>query len=290
MDFLSGTLLFLSAALASVKNVLIKTFSGYTINHREFFGLQSSIFGSGCVVLLIVNLFDFNGISGLTVLCAFLYGIFLVCAQWLYTIALTNGKTALCATVYSFGFVIPTLSGTIFWGETISVCGILGILTVVPALVISSINPSKGKSSKKSNSFIIPLILAMLCSGSLGIVQKVHQSSVYANQRNTLILIAFAFAAVVSIMLFLTLKKGEKQLDIKRVGTAAIVGAIFSCCNMLNTLLSGWLDSAIFFPAINIGSILFSLILGLIIYKERLTKKDALVLFLGTLAIVLVNL
>lgn len=290
MDFISGTLLFLSAVLASVKNVLIKTFTGYKIKNREFFGLQASIFGSGCIVLLFVNIFDFNGISGTTVLCAFLYGTFLVCAQWLYTIALTRGKTALCATVYSFGFVIPTLSGTMFWDETISVCGIIGIITVAPALVISGINPNDKTQSSKSNSYIIPLMLAMLSSGGLGVVQKVHQSSEYSNQRSTLILLAFAFAFLMSAMLFLTLKRGKKQLNAKRVGVAATVGAIFSCCNMLNTILAGWLDSAVFFPAINIGSILTSLVLGAIVYKEGLTKKDTVVLCLGVLAIVLVNL
>ena len=290
MEFIPGLLLFTSAFLASIKNILVKSFFGYTIKRREFFGLQSVIFASGCVVLLIVNIFDFNGIDSLTVWCALSYGVLLVCAQWFYTLALTNGKTALCATVYSFGFVVPTLSGVMFWDETISTCGILGIIVVVPALVISSIKPKINVEKSKSNAYIIPLLLAMLCSGGLGIVQKIHQSSVYANQRSSLILIAFAFAFACSLILFLVLKKGEKSLNRKSLGFAATVGAIFSCCNLLNTLLAGWLDSAVFFPAINIGSILFSLILGLIVYKEKLSKKDAIVLCLGTIAIVLVNL
>jgi glucose uptake protein GlcU len=60
--------------------------------------------------------------------------------------------------------------------------------------------------------------------------------------------------------------------------------------NLLNTFLAGALDSAIFFPAINIGSIVMSTVFGLIFYKEKLTKKDFIILGLGALAILLVNL
>ncbi len=287
---MAGFLLMLSMVLGSTRNILTKSFSGYSIKRREFFGLQSLIFATGCVVLLFVNIFDFNGISPLTILCALIYGILLLCAQWFYTIALTNGKTAVCATIYSFGFVIPTVSGAIFWEEKISVFGVIGILVVIPALIVSGYNKKNQGDKNNSKAYLIPLIIAMLCSGGLGIVQKIHQKSIYANQRSGLILIAFAFSFLMSIIFFALRQKGEKSLDKKSVGIASTVGGIFACCNLLNTILAGMLDSAVFFPVLNIGLILCSLILGLIIYKERLTKKDIIVFLLGVIAIVLVNL
>lgn len=57
-----------------------------------------------------------------------------------------------------------------------------------------------------------------------------------------------------------------------------------------STYLAGKLNSSVFFPAINISSILFSLILSLIIYKEKPTKKDLAVLLLSITSIILVNL
>ena len=47
--------------------------------------------------------------------------------------------------------------------------------------------------------------------------------------------------------------------------------------------------SAVFFPAPNIGVILFSLVLGMVIYREKITKKDILVLLLASSSIILVN-
>ena len=289
MDIISALLLFTSASFAAVKNGFIKTFHGFSIKNREFFGIQSAIFGAGCIVLFFVNIFDFKGIAPLTVWLALAYGLLLVCAQWFYTIALTKGKTAICATVYSFGFVIPTLSGTLFWDESISIFGYLGILTVIPVLLISGFGAKKEVNSNNSKGFILPLVLALLCSGGLGIVQKIQQKSEYANQKSTLILIAFAFAFLLSLLFFLILKPGEKRLCVRNLGFGACTGVVFSACNLINTYLAGKLDSVIFFPAINVGSILTSLVLGLAIYKERLTKKDLFVLCLGILSIILVN-
>lgn len=66
----------------------------------------------------------------------------------------------------------------------------------------------------------------------------------------------------------------------------------FSGISLFTLLLSlaGTMDSAIFFPAINIGSIVISMIFGMIIYKEKLNIRDIAVLCLGAVAIALVNL
>ena len=65
MDIVSALLLMLSATLASARNVLVKGFASFEIKSREFFGGQATIFGAGSIVLLFVNLFDFNGISNM---------------------------------------------------------------------------------------------------------------------------------------------------------------------------------------------------------------------------------
>jgi drug/metabolite transporter (DMT)-like permease len=70
---------------------------------------------------------------------------------------------------------------------------------------------------------------------------------------------------------------------------ASCVGLFFGCCNLLNTSLAGMLDSAIFFPTLNIGTILLSMLLGVIVYKEKIGKREALVLMLGAASIILLN-
>ena len=290
MDFLPWILLAMSATLASTKNILVKGLSGFSIKNREFFGVQALIFASGSVVLLVANAFDFNGVSWFTFWISLVYGVLLIGAMWFYNLSLTMGKTAVCATVYSFGFVLPTLSGWLFWGEDVSVFAAIGIVMVFPVLIISGTGSKKGGAEAQGKKYIIYLIIAMLCSGALGIVQKIQQKSAYANQKNTFILLAFFVGLAVSLAFFFANKSSEKKIERRSVGICALVGMFYSVCNMINTHLAGTLDSAIFFPALNIGSIVISMLLGLVVYKERLAKKDVLVLLLGAVAIFLVNL
>ena len=289
MDILFASLLLLSALLTAVRNVLTKSFSDFPFKSREFFGIQASIFGVGSLALLIANVFSFEGISSFTILYALIYGVVLLCAQWFYTVALSNGKTAICATIYSFGFLIPTLSGAIFWHEKISVFGYLGILMVIPVLLISGLSKKSERAKGNAISYLPPLIIAMICSGGLGVIQKIHQGSIYANQRNSFILIAFFFCFLVSLVFFLFMKKGESKIKKRNFASCSVIGVFFATCNLLNTFLAGKLDSAIFFPMINIGSIVLSLILGLIIYKEKLNKRDIIVFALSIASIILVN-
>lgn len=289
MDILSAFLLLLSACFASVRNVLTKGFSSFSFKSREFFGIQATIFGVGSLALLIVNIVSFDGFSLYTLFLALIYGIMLLCAQWCYTIALTKGKTAICATLYSFGFLIPTLSGAIFWHEAITVFGYLGILIVIPVLIISGMGKKSDDKKSSSKAYLPPVIIALISSGGLGVVQKIQQKSAYASQTKMFILLAFTFCFITSLMFFLFLKKGENKIQSRNLISCSVIGVFFATCNILNTYLAGRLNSAIFFPLINIGSILLSLLLGFIIYRERLTKKDVCVLLLSALAIILVN-
>ncbi len=289
MDIISALLLLLSAFLASVRNVLTRGFVSFSFKKREFFGIQALVFGVGSITLLIVNLFSFSGLAAYTFFLALIYGVLLVCAQWFYTIALAKGKIALCATIYSFGFLIPTLSGAIFWDERITAFGILGILMAVSVLVISGIGKKAKIDNKSSILYFPPLILALISSGGLGVVQKLHQSSAYSSQLNSFILVAFVFCFIISLLFFLFLKKGTAKIQRKHFASCTIIGVFFASCNLLNTYLAGKLNSSVFFPAINISSILFSLILSLIIYKERPTKKDLIILLLSIASIILVN-
>jgi drug/metabolite transporter (DMT)-like permease len=185
---------------------------------------------------------------------------------------------------------VPTLSGTLFWNETISVFGYLGIITLIPILIISGTSPKKQDNKQTTKAFIIPLIIALLSSGGLGVMQKIHQKSDSASQMNTFLLLSFIFAFIVSLIFTLALKKGQSLIEKKTAISSLSVGTIFSICNILNTYLAGVLDSAVLFPILNIGTILISLALSVIIYKEKLDKRDTIIIILGALAIILVNL
>ncbi len=294
MTPLSALLLLLSILLSAGRNIFSKGISGAKIGSKHFFFMQFLIFGTGSIVLLCSGKMNFGELHSLTVIYALIYTLMLLSAQWCYTAALKSGQTGICSTVYSMGFIFPTLSGALFWNESLGLWKILGILLVIPTIILSGLRSGSGKGAKEGSGYIIPLIISMVSSGGLGILQKLQQSSPRPEQKSEFLLIAFSLAACLSLAFTALGKKGEKIAPTAsklKVGAAAVgVGLCFALCNILNTTLAGMLDSAIFFPTLNIGAILLSLLLGFLIYKEKPTRKDIPIPLLGIAAVLLINL
>lgn len=282
-------LLGFSIVLSVGRNILSKNLSDIRFGTRAFFACQSLLFACGCLALSIFGQISFENIAPKTLLYAFLYGLLLILAQWFYTAALRKGSTSLCSTVYSLGFILPTLSGALIWSERLSFLDILGIICAIAAVVVSGIKPGADQCEKKSLYFL-PLIIAMLASGGLGIVQKMQQKSNVAAQKPIFLAIAFLLASTISLVFALLSKEqSEGKLSKSKLVAASCVGIFFGCCNLLNTSLAGMLDSAIFFPTLNLGVILLSMLCGFIFFKEKLAKRDVYILGLGVAAILLLN-
>lgn len=286
---MSIVLLILTVILSTLRDVFSKDISDMPFGTKGFFLRQAAIFLSGSVVLMIASLGAEKSISGLTILYALVYGLLLIAAQYGYTYAMKKGNLGICSTVYSMGFIFPALSGSIFWNEPLNVCNILGMLAVIPAIVISGKAPKESGRDIK-NGYIFPLIAAMLSSGGLGIMQKVQQNSPHPEEINFFVIIAFAFAGLTSLIFALLSKSGEKAAFDRKLLVAGGIGVAFGLSNLLNTILAGSLASVIFFPVLNISRIFSSLVLGVIVFKERLSGKDYSVLLFGILAIILLTI
>lgn len=280
----------LSIILSSVRNILSKGISDVKFGTKQFFFTQACIFICGSLVLILVANQNFERPSLPTLFYATLYGILLLSAQYCYTSALKKGNIGICSTVYSLGFIFPTLSGNMFWNERLTGLNIIGILMVIPTIIISGMPSSKNGQQKNINTYIIPLMSAMLSSGGLGIMQKVQQNSHYPEQKNIFVISAFALAGTISFLISLFAKR-EPQIKIgRKLIFGAGIGVAFGLCNLLNTILAGQLDSAVFFPVLNIGTIFFSIVSGIIFYKEKISRNDLIAFLLGIISILLITI
>lgn len=309
MDTLAIIMLVFSISLSAGRNILSKGMSRYKFASAEFFLLQGIMFSVGACLLLPLSISEgLFKTSAQTVLYSLIYAALLVSAQWNYTVALRRGKTGICATVYSLGFIFPTLSGVIFWNETLNAFNVIGIFTVALAVVASGVGKTEKSGSQGGG--IINLVLAMLSSGGLGIMQKIQQKSAYPNEKGSFVFIAFLAVSVLSLSIYLiteiknrrTLKESEASLTetegkpdtdkgkMKNIIGAAGAGLCFGGANFLNTALAGAMDSALFFPLQNISSILLSLALGIIVFNEKIRKKDIITVSLGVISVILLIL
>lgn len=281
MTALQAVLLLATVSASVLRNAEVKKLGRVSFGTKAFFRLQTVLFFSGSVALAVYTGITRPTCSVLTVGLSLLYALFLLAAQWMYTAALSHGEVSVCALVYSMGFLIPTLFGCLYYREPMTVGKGIGIALAVGVVIASNINKKQSKAPLTAKT-VVPLVLAMLSSGMLGVLQKIQQNTAVPQERPWFVWIAFSVAAAVSWI------AGHRTKSDTGVGTVrwsvgVTAGVAFALANMLNTYLSGVLDAAVFFPISNIGVILVTMLCGILLFGEKPTLKKA-VLFLGSAA------
>ena len=279
--------LLLSVSLTSGRNIASKKTAADNSATSLFFFSQAMLFLAADLLLISANITSFSQISATTLLYGIIYGILLILSQWMFTLALKIGSTSICSVVYSLGFIIPTVSGSIFWDEQFNPTELFGLILALITIFFTVIGKEKGGKSGKA--FLLPIIIAMLSSGGLGVMQKVQQSSRFANERNEFLIIAFTLAFLSSIIGFGGCKN-KARIQSRNIVFPVIAGLCFGGANLFNTILAGRIKSAAFFPLQNISVILLSTVLGITLFKEKLSFKNIMIILLGAVTVVIFSL
>lgn len=280
----------LSVLLSTLRNIFSKKLSEASFGSRRFFYLQSVLFFSGGFLLLFFSFRSEPFLSPLTLVYALCYGLLLILAQWLYTMAMKQGNVGVCSTVYYFGFVFPTLAGFLWWKDTLKVTGAVGILLVLVSILLSGFDSKSNQNSVDKKSYLFPLILAMISSGGLGLMQKIQQASPFPHERIPFVAVAFLFAGIISMSMALFQPNRQTNSSKGSLLFAILTGVVFSGSNLLNTTLAGMMPLTIFPPILNIGTIIASSVIGTILFREKPSNIESVVLVLGILAILLIGL
>ncbi len=291
MNILSINFLLLTATilLSVLRNLFSRKLSQIPFPGRSFFLLQAAIFLAGGTVIFFTVSPRKAGVG--TICIALCYAVFLLLAQWCYTAALSQMKLSVCSTVYSLGFIIPTLAGSFFWQEGFTISDLLGTLSVAAAILMTGRGSASSDPKVHDQKGYLLLLTAMLSSGALGLIQKIQQSIPgVRDERAAFVVIAFAAAAAVSLAASLLSGSGAKDIHRNHFLFAILTGAAFGACNLLNTTLAGRLKSSVLFPVLNISVILLSAILGRILTREKFGRKELTIFLLGAAAILFLSL
>ena len=280
--------LFLSVSLSAGRSITSKKTAADAGRKAQFFLSQTVLFAAAALLLLLFGGAKWTTTAPITLVYGLIYGLLLILSQWMFTLALKSGSTSVCSVVYSLGFILPTVSGTLFWNEEFKISQLIGILISVVIILLSA---RKGDRDRKRDSrlFVPCIVTAMLASGGLGIMQKVQQSSPAADEKGIFLLIAFGFAALCSLAAFLLCRE-RAEFTLSKALYPAMTGLCFGGANLCNTVLAGKMKSAVFFPLQNISTILLTTLLGIVIFKEKLTPKTVSILLLGAAVILLFSL
>ncbi len=300
---MTGNFLYLttSVVLSAGRSIFSKKMACMTPKPGLFFRNQALLFLSAGLLLLAGNPDAFAAVSPVTVGYSVIYGLLLIASQWMYTFAMRLGLTSVCSLIYSFGFIFPTMSGVLFWNETFTGNDFLGLILALAVILLTFRGDAEGVESGKKTQFLLAILTAMTASGGLGILQKVQQSTEEAATETSAFLIlafALAFTASGSVYLFRRSWTPAASAPMISVEKSEILGMLwpvfaglcFGGANLMNTVLAGRMKSAVFFPLLNILTILLCTVCGILLFREKLTVKTVIGLILGMAAVVVLSI
>lgn len=281
------SLLIISIFAASLNSVLL---------HK--LPVKSDVFTFNLIgsLLWIVILFAVNGFTVNFTFDTIFWGVLYGTVQMLFMIFKTKsmgaGPVSITTLIGNCSLILSTSVGVLFWEEKISVLQIIGIVALIVAFFLCTYQKSSTKSSKLWVFYCV--FFFIFCAG-VGIVFKCF-SKVGNGDANDMMVIAsitmliiFSFKKLIDMII--NNKAIEKQKSSKSFFILALSSGILSCIyNRINISISGILPSAVFFPCFNGGVILLSFTLSVIMLKERITRRQALGLVLGTVAVLIIGI
>ena len=238
------------------------------------------------VCILLFGIIALSGeISWFTVLMGLLFGVVTALCNYYKMLSLLSGPMHITLLITTSSMIIPTMSG-MFFGEKFSFAKLCVVFVLIFFIYLSL----EKKSDHKANKYwLIFCSLAFIFQGSIGVLQKIHQSSAHKNEVGSLLFIAFICSLVYS---HIRAKKGFKELNFrkKHFFFALVCGICTFVMNFLNLKLSGLLPSQLFFPVVNGSTIVLSSAMSVLFFKEKLSKRQIVGLCGGIAALIFICL
>lgn len=282
-------LLIVASMLLVTECALNKIYQGIYGTAPKVVFLYSSITGilTG-IIFFIINEFKID-FSLYSFIMAGLYNSIVIANTVIAFKFLKTGTMAMYSMfLLTGGMVLPYIWGLFFLKEEFSI-----LRTVVLFVILADIILLNYGDKKVSAKQIGMCLTVFVLNGCASIISKMHQSQTAYRVVNTqeFMILGCIFRFVIAGLLFLIIKN-DKHSDIKAVSPKkgviiiALAAAVGGGSFMLQLLGAKALPATVLYPFITGGSIVFSSVADVIIFKDKLSLKlviSIIVCFVGTL-------
>ena len=195
----------------------------------------------------------------------------------------------------SMGMFVPILLSLILYKENISLSQIIGLLLLIFAVMLMSVYSNKNKQKLTVKTLILLIITGVAC-GLADFSQKMFNysnSEISASVFNFYIYVFSAITLAITLPFFKNSKKDEivecqKSIDKIKLLYIAIMAVFLFANTYFKTLAANVLDSVMLYPLSQGLSLLLSLIMSALFFKEKIKPISIIgitVLFVGLLFI-----
>lgn len=295
-----GVLLAVSLCFSVATNVTKKLYNKAAPSNRQSIWFYNALMSLGCLVFIVIFSIDPTSAEPLAALTDFslpsvglgvLFGLLVLVQTYTFMWALDIGPFSYTSVIVSLSTLIAALSG-LFYGESIDIFQIFGMGIMVLCVIFSTDRSNGG--NKSSLKWLAVALVSCVTNGGVGAMQKVHQNSPYKSQSTVFLIAAFIFMTIAAAAMWLAERKKAADGEVfrptkKQTALAFASGAVLSVPHVANLFLAGAMPSAVFFPIINTGSLILTLVAATVIFRERLTKLQWVGIALGLISSLFVS-
>ncbi len=221
---------------------------------------------------------DLSGTLGMGAVNGFLYLMGFVLLQ----VNIRKNGVVLSSTFMKLGLLVPMVVSVLFFGEMPGGLQIVGFLLAVTAIVL--VNAGKEEST---TTFKLGLILLLLAGGGGDAMAKIFEELGNGALSEQYLFYSFLMALVLCALLAVWKKEalGGKEL---LYGFLIGIPNYYSARFLLRAVER--LDGVLVYPTYSVATILVVTLAGVCFFRERLAKRQWLVLGIILIALALLNL
>lgn len=196
-----------------------------------------------------------------------------------------NGM-AVASTASKMSVVIPVLAGILLYGESKGILKIVGVLLAIYAVYLTA---SKNEGvQNKAKGLLFPILL-FFGSGAIDTLLKYVENQFVSSESVALFSACiFLFAGIFGLISWWITR--QMRIDFKSIAGGIVLGIpnYFSVYFLIKTLASEGIESSTAFTIINVAVVALSTLIGLMVFKEKLSLKNRLGVLLAIISIFIV--
>ena len=282
--------LILSILISSLLYVIFKYFGIYKVNT-----LQAIVVNY--IVAFTLGMFSANSFSQLETIPeqpwlkgAVFLGLLFVSIFFVMAKTSQENGVSVASIAGKMSVVIPVIFGVILYNESVTFLKVIGILIALVAVYLSSVKEEK---SKVKASLLLPILL-FFGSGIIDTSLKYVETNFVAPDKVDFFSGSlFGFAAVFGIIILLIKSVINKEkFEFKSIlgGIALGIPNYYSIVFLIKALQNKGFESSTLFTINNVGIVVVSTLIGLLLFKESFSLKNKIGVALAILGIVLVTI
>lgn len=306
MNMLFLTVSIVSIVALTAQGTLIKLFGDKRPGAEITYTLVSAV----CAFFMFgaIALFSASQFNPMSIPYSLFFAICYAGSTITYVLAVGCGSLAITTTIHSFALVIPTVLGFLIWDEPINGMKVAGFVLFVASLALVG---EKGDGNNKlSGKWLVLMCISFFCEGLAPVAIKMHAKALgeqTASECNDVFMVIAYAMAVLGIFVAAVLKEGRMRIPSSENGGKSVnfmldslkialplasLGGVFNgLYNFMNTVVANnGLNISVFYPVVSAGQLIFTCIVAVVFFREKMSKKQYAAISCGIVAIVLLNL